>query len=261
MQVTVKKSFVAHIKELRSRVIYIVVFYIIAALICYSYCDIIYYVIASPLSLEDGRSVSFIYTNLTEAFISKLNLSAKFALLISVPFISFQLYKFIAPGLYKQEKYVIFWSMAASNILFFCGILFVYLFVMPKAFEFFISFQQDSNNYTLVLQAKISEYISLVTSLALSFGIAFQLPIFLLGAVALNLVSCNNLREYRRYAIVVIFIVAGIITPPDILSQLLLALPLIFLYEGTIIIAKRIDKQQAIDQQQTDKQQIGEQKC
>ncbi len=237
-----KQSFIKHIVELRKRVIFVVSFYIITAIISYIFYDMIYEIVASPLTSSDNESIRFIYTNLTEAFISQLELSTKFALLLSIPVMSFQIYKFIEPGLLKREKMIMVSAIIASNILFFIGAVFVYFAVMPKAFQFFLSFEQSKTHHSLVLQAKISEYISLFSNLVLSFGIAFQLPVILLAGVYGNVLKVDDLSQYRRLAIVAIFIIAAIITPPDVLSQLLLAFPLIFLYELTIIIAKKIER-------------------
>ena len=149
-----------------------------------------------------------------------------------------------------EEKSLIILSIIASNALFISGLCFVYFLVLPKAFEFFISFQKISDSYSILLNAKISEYILLVTNLALSFGIAFQMPIILLILVSMDLVHSDYFAKNRRFAIVGIFIVAGIITPPDILSQLLLAFPLIGLYEITILLARRIEQNRKIQYQE-----------
>ncbi|MDX1917162.1 MAG: twin-arginine translocase subunit TatC, partial [Rickettsiaceae bacterium] len=236
-----RATFFEHLNELRSRVILVLAFYMLIFIISYYFSSYIYQILSKPLS-DINYKVSFIYTGLLEAFATKLEIAAKAAFVLSCPFASLQLYHFISPGLYKGEKQIFLFSLFAANILFIFGIAFVYFLVMPQAFHFLISFQEDSPEFTLKLHAKISEYISLVTSLAVSFGIAFQLPIFLLAAVSINIITAETLEQYRRYGIVAIFIIAGIITPPDILSQLLLALPLIFLYECTIIIAKQINK-------------------
>ncbi|MDX1924451.1 MAG: twin-arginine translocase subunit TatC [Rickettsiaceae bacterium] len=239
-----KQSFAQHILELRLRVIYILFIYLISFSLSYYFNDIIYELIARPIMSANGNpQAEFIYTNLTEAFFAKLSLSAKIGFIIAIPFISFHIYKFISPGLYKKEQKIILIALCSSNILFYLGIIFVYYLVMPKAFEFFLSFQQSSNGYTLMLHAKISEYISLVTHLAISFGIAFQLPVVLFIFVYLGILSPQQLIINRRVAIVLIFILAGIITPPDVASQLLLALPLIGLYELTIrVITQTTDK-------------------
>ncbi len=237
-----EKTFLEHFAELRSRLINIIIIYIIAFCIAYYFAEEIYFFAAKPLIGILGSKTHFIYTGLTEAFFTYLNLAAKFAFVIILPVIIFHLYKFLAPGLYKNEKNMLRFLVISSPILFFLGICFVYNFVMPKAFEFLLSFQQNKNlEYSVNLEAKINEYISLFTSLLLSFGIAFQLPIFILTLVFMNIIKAENLRKNRRFAIIFIFIIAGIITPPDVLSQLFLAFPLMGLYEITIIIAKRME--------------------
>lgn len=241
MSMSKKQSFLSHVRELRSRVIWLVLSYLVLFSFSYIYFDQIYNFIAGPLVFAMGGKGQFIYTGLAEAFFSKLLLSAKAAFIFMIPLIAYHIYQFIAPGLYKHEKKFLIWSVIASPSLFYIGLLFVYNFVMPKAFLFFVSFQENLSEYSVTLQAKISEYISLVSSLILAFGIAFQLPIILLVLVSLSMISVETLRKKRRYSIVLIFIIAGIITPPDVLSQLLLAFPLMALYEITIIIAKRIE--------------------
>ncbi len=238
-----KKTFLEHFTELRSRLIQIIFIYIAAFSISYYFAEELYFFAAKPLIEILGSQTRFIYTGLTEAFFTYLNLAAKSAFVIILPVIIFHLYKFIAPGLYKQEKNMFRFLSISSPILFILGILFVYNFVMPKAFEFLLTFQQNGSGgeYSLNLEAKINEYISLFTSLLLSFGIAFQLPIFILLLVFMNIIKAENLSKNRRFAIILIFIIAGIITPPDVMSQLFLAFPLMGLYEITIIIAKRME--------------------
>lgn len=218
-----------------------VILYLLALVFAYYYSDFIYHFISRPLINAMGGKGDFIYTGLAEAFFTKLNLSAKVAFLIVIPLVAFHAYRFVEPGLYKREKPLILISIIASPVLFFSGFFFVFYFVMPKAFEFFVSFQVNSPDYSIHLQAKISEYVDLISSLVVAFGISFQLPVFLIILISLNIISTSFLKEYRRYAILFIFILAGIITPPDVLSQLLLAFPLVALYEITIIIARQIE--------------------
>jgi len=234
-------SFIEHLAELRSRILRLLVIYALTFCACYYFSDELYYVIAKPLIEILGDKTHFIYTNLAEGFFTQINLAAKFAFLIILPVIAFQIYFFIEPGLYKSERKLIKLLIISSPLLFFLGVIFVYFFVMPKAFEFFISFQKTGLPYNLSLEAKINEYVSLVISLVFAFGIAFQLPVIILILVSLKLIKAESLRLYRRFAILAIFIIAGIITPPDVISQLLLAFPLMGLYELTIIIAKNIE--------------------
>ena len=236
-----KKTFSEHFVELKSRVFQVGIIYSIVFCISYYFSEMIYFFAAKPLIEVLGKQTHFIYTGLTEAFFTHLALAGKFGIVIIMPIIIFHLYRFIEPGLYEKEKSLVRLLAISSPILFFLGMLFVYFFVMPKAFEFFISFQANTNNYSLNLEAKINEYISLFTSLLLSFGIAFQLPIFILTLVSMDLINAENLSSKRRFAILLIFIIAGIITPPDVISQLLLAFPLMGLYEITIIVARKIE--------------------
>ncbi len=234
-------KFLEHVSELRSRLIHILICYVIFFIICYYFHDNIYHFITIPLASVLGTKSNFIYTGLTEAFFSSLQLSAKSAFIILLPYITFHIYRFVEPGLYKSEKSIMRFLLISSPFLFFIGITFVYYLVMPKAFEFFLAFQKNNIDYSLNLEPKISEYISLVIDLVFAFGIAFQLPIIILILVSLRIVGAEALKAKRRIAILLIFIVAGVITPPDVISQLLLAFPLLGLYEITIIIAKSIE--------------------
>jgi sec-independent protein translocase protein TatC len=237
-----QSNFYSHISEIRKRLISLCLLYFIFFIISYLLFETIYSLIVSPLNEALGKNTDFIYTGIAEAFFAKLNLSAKSAFLFLIPALAFHAYRFIEPALYQSEKKIVLYSIISAPSLFFLGLFFVYFLVMPKAFEFFISFQQNSDTYTLNLHARISEYISLVSSLVLAFGIAFQLPIFLIILICLGVISSETLSTKRRYSILIIFIIAGIITPPDVLSQLLLAFPLMALYEITIIISKRIEQ-------------------
>jgi len=236
-----KLKFLEHISELRSRLINIIICYVITFIICCYFNDKIYYFVVIPLATALGTKSNFIYTGLTEAFFSSLRISTKFALIVTLPYISFQIYRFIEPGLYKNEKLIIKLLLISAQFLFFIGISFVYYLVMPKAFEFFLTFQKDTVDYSLNLEPRISEYISIVIDLVFAFGIAFQLPIIILILVSLRVIGSETLKLKRRIAILLIFIIAGIITPPDVVSQLLLAFPLLALYEITIIFAKSIE--------------------
>lgn len=237
-----KSNFSEHFYELKKRVIYCFIFFIISFLVSYNFSKIIYSFLSSPLIEAAGEHSEFIYTNIAEAFFVKLDISFKFALLLTSPIILLQIYLFIKPGLYKHERNLIKSALICVPSLFILGTYFVYNFVMPNAFKFFISFENDFGEKKLYLLAKINEYTSLVTSFIFAFGIAFQLPILLLIFVSLKLINSKNLRENRRISIVIIFTISAILTPPDILSQFLLAIPLFALYELTIYFAVKLEK-------------------
>jgi sec-independent protein translocase protein TatC len=242
-----------HLIELRQRLFYCALSIIICFLASYYFAESIYNFLLQPLSdiygEKGGKRV--IYTNLTEGFITYIKLSFISALFFSFPVIALQLYLFIAPALYKKEQKFTLLILIFCPLLFFIGTILVYYGVLPLAFEFFLSFQNldSSNLMNIELEAKISEYLSLVTRLIFAFGIAFQLPLILIFLVKFGILSVDSLQKKRKYWIVIIFSIAAVITPPDVISQITLALPMILLYEIALIIAKRINPS---NQQQKD---------
>ncbi|MFT6332811.1 MAG: sec-independent protein translocase protein TatC [Lentimonas sp.] len=229
-----------HLKELKIRLIYCLAALLLAFALSYNFSSQIYNFLTQPLiaSFENPLDQRIIYTNLTEAFFTYLKLSFLAAFFFTFPFIALQFYLFLAPALYKKEK------KFTLNIIFFCPLLFIlgsvmlYEIVLPLAFKFFISFQNLNPPEALPveLETKISEYLSLVTKMLFAFGFAFQMPIILICLVKFGVLSLESLKKKRKYWIVAIFTIAAIITPPDLISQITLALPMILLYEISIII-------------------------
>jgi sec-independent protein translocase protein TatC len=158
-----------------------------------------------------------------------------------MPLISIECYLFIKPGLFLSEQKYAAFILFMSPILFWCGSIFVFYFVMPRAWQFFLSFEKNNVVIPVILEARISEYLNLVIQLVIAFGIAFQLPIIMLILNLLKLLTSEDLRRKRRLAIVVNFIIAGILTPPDVVSQLALAVPMLLLYEISITICKLVE--------------------
>jgi sec-independent protein translocase protein TatC len=235
-----------HLKELKNRVLVCFASIIIATTIAYFYAQQIYEFLAQPLVEIYGNNSSrkLIFTGLTEAFFTYLKIAFFTGFFISFPIIAHQLYYFIAPALYKNEKKIILPYLIAAPTLFLIGALLAYYYIMPLAWQFFISFEISGNNNTLpiILEARISEYLNLSISLIIAFGIAFQLPVILILLTHLGLSSGTWLASKRRHAIVLIFLAAAILTPPDVISQIALAIPLILLYEISILICKQIEK-------------------
>ncbi|MFK8040622.1 MAG: twin-arginine translocase subunit TatC [Rickettsiaceae bacterium] len=233
-----------HFLELKFRIQIILFFFIITTFVCYYFSQDIYYIILEPLSnLDINQNKRIIYTNLTEAFFTYLKLSIFAGFLFTMPVIALQIYKFITPGLYKREKIIAKWLLSCLPILFYCGCLFAFYCLIPNAWNFFIGFESSNNNgMQIILEAKISEYLNLTLQLMIAFGISFELPIVLLVLHLLNLISIYGLKKFRRIFVVVTFIVSGILTPPDVLSQIMLAIPIILLYEVSINICKFIEK-------------------
>jgi len=192
------------------------------------------------LSTETNRKI--IYTGLAEAFFSYIKLSMFVSFSITFPFISYQIYAFITPGLHSFERKIVLTMLVFSPILFYCGGFFVFYVVMPRAWEFFLSYESNNMGLPLVMEARISEYLSLVIQLTVAFGAAFQLPIIMVILGVVGIIDSSSLKRKRRIAIVVIFIVAAIFTPPDVISQIALAMPLLFLYEISIMLCKLVEK-------------------
>jgi len=230
-----------HISELKSRLTIIAIFFFISFLVCYYYSEYIFQFLLEPLVNIIGREGrKIIYTGLAEAFFTYLNLSAFTAFLISIPLIAMQIYLFVKPALYPEERSIAKAIFFCSPLLFLIGAVFVFYFVIPKAWGFFLGFEIPNSDIPLLLEARISEYLSLVIKLVLAFGLAFQMPVILVILALLGFITHEALRQKRRIAIVINFIIAGIITPPDILSQVALAIPMVLLYELSIISCKYI---------------------
>ena len=233
-------SLTEHLQELRLRTIIVVMTVFFAILLIFPFCWDIIYFLTKPLIFLQGEDLrfNFIYTKLTEAFITELRIATVFGVLISLPVIIYQVYMFFAPALYKNERTIIIPYLVASPLLFILGVLIVYYLVMPISYRFFISFQTVNDGLSLYLAARISEYIELVTELFLVFGFAFQLPIMTYFLAKTGIISVNTLCNMRRYVTVTLFIIAAIVTPPDVISQILLATPLILLYEMSIFFCR-----------------------
>jgi len=196
------------------------------------------------VELNYNNTRKIIYTGLTEAFFSYIKLAAFSSFMIIVPFIAIETYLFIKPGLYKSEKKIAASLLFFSPILFWFGAIFVYCYVMPNAWKYFLSFEHSNASTTIVLEAKISEYLNLVTQLIIAFGCAFQIPIIMLILTLIRIVQVETLKKNRRLAIVINFIISGILAPPDIISQFILAIPMLLLYEISIILCKYIQNKE-----------------
>ena len=241
-----KDSITNHLIEIKKRLIYFIGFFLSLFLLSYFFIDIIFSFIANPIidALEFKDDKRFIYTNLTEVFITYIKLSLISAFIFSFPFFIYQIWAFIAPGLLEKEKKIIFPFLFLIPLMFILGFVFVYYFIIPIAWNFFIGFDTSTlnQNFTIELEPKINEYLSLTLKLAFAFGIAFQLPTAIFLLTILGLTSPTDLQKKRRFVIVIIFLCSALITPPDIISQIGLAIPIIFLYEFSIFISKFFEK-------------------
>tara|TARA_Y100000590_G_scaffold312854_1_gene353607 strand:- start:778 stop:1545 length:768 start_codon:yes stop_codon:yes gene_type:complete len=240
-------SFISHLTELRQRLINSIIFLAILFVICYFFSENIYGFLVEPYAQavkDDTANRRLIFTALQETFLSYLKVSFFAAFFITSPFILIQVWKFIAPGLYKNEKTAIAPYLIATPILFLLGGIIVYYLIMPLAIKFFLSFESSGvvTNLPIQLEAKVNEYLSLVMKLIFAFGLSFQLPVVLSLLARVGVIDSKFLKDRRKYVVVIIFAAAAILTPPDPVTQIGLAIPLLILYELSIFSVKIIEK-------------------
>jgi sec-independent protein translocase protein TatC len=238
-----------HLIELRNRLMYSCAALLIGFVICYFFAEQIYAFLVQPLADiyqgQTGRRM--IYTGLAEAFFTYLKVAFWAGAFLTFPFVAAQLWLFIAPGLYRTEKRAFLPFLAATPILFFLGGAMVYYFIFPLAWRFFVSFETPPGEGALPieLEARVGEYLSLVMKLIFAFGLSFQLPVALTLMGRVGLITSEQLARNRKFAIVGVFVVAAVITPPDVISQVGLAVPIILLYELSIIAVRIVEKRRA----------------
>ena len=242
-----KNSFIGHLAELRSRLIKIFIYIFGFFIICYFFSENIYSFLLEPYAnavKDDEVNRRMIFTALHETFITYLKVAFFTSVFISSPIIFTQIWKFVAPGLYKNEKKAFLPYLIATPTLFLLGGMLVYYLIMPLAIKFFLSFETSSNigKLPIQLEAKVNEYLSLIMRLIFAFGISFQLPVLLSLLARVGFVDSNYLKKKRKYVVVIIFAIAAILTPPDPITQIGLGIPLLILYELSIFSVMLIEK-------------------
>ena len=229
-------GFISHLIELRARLLRVLVAWLVVFIALYPFAGPLYSQLAAPLLHHLPAGGQMIATAVTAPFLIPLKLAMLTALLLTFPVVLYQLWRFIAPGLYGDEKRFVLWMMLAGSALFLLGMVFVYYLVLPIIFGFILKVAPLG----VAVMTDIGEYLDFVMTLFIAFGLAFEMPVVVLIAVRLGWVSLTALQQARGYVIVATFMVAAVLTPPDVLSQLMLAVPMCLLYELALLMARGI---------------------
>jgi len=241
-----------HLIELRRRLMWAIAAILLAFVICFALATHIYNILIWPYEWVSppDRVIELIYTAPHEFLITKIKLAFFGAVFIAFPVIATQIYKFVAPGLYRHERNAFLPYLIATPLLFLLGAMVVYFGVMPLAMSFFLSMEQagGAGEASIKLLPKVGEYLSFIMMLILAFGFVFQLPVILTLLARIGVLDSAKLKSWRRYAIVFAFIVAAVLTPPDVISQLSLAIPTMLLYEASILSVRMVERRRERDE-------------
>lgn len=245
----IPQSLLTHLTELRRRLMWAVLALGLGTTICYIYVEDIYGFLVKPLANAMGPNDTqrLIYTSLGEAFITYMKVALFAGTFLTFPIIASQIWKFIAPGLYTNERRAFLPYLIATPVLFFIGGAMVYYVILPLALPFFLSFQTNQADTVLPIQleARVSDYLDLVMALIFAFGLCFQLPVVMTLLGRVGIITAGGMRKWRRYVVVLVFFVAAILTPPDVISQTSLAVPMLLLYEISILMVGVMERRRA----------------
>lgn len=244
-----KSPFIEHLIELRKRLMLACLVIVLGMAVAYFFKEHVFGFLVAPLVGSEGAPQSLIFTAVHELFFTYLKMSFFCGLFLGLPIILWEIWAFVEPGLYENERRIVGPFVAATPLLFYAGGAFMYFMVLPLVMEFFLSFQTE----TITALPAVREYLAFLIKMLFAFGLAFELPVLLLLLMKFGVVSIQAVKNFRRYAIVFIFIVSAVLTPPDPMSQFILALPLIILYELSIILAKFMRVESTADIQESEK--------
>jgi sec-independent protein translocase protein TatC len=246
-----RAPFLEHLEELRVRLIRCFIAVIVGFFVCYGFKEELFRVLVMPLIkvLPADRSQHLIYTAPQEAFLVYVKISFVAGIFLAMPVIMFEFWRFVAPGLYEHEKKYLLPIVIVTVMFFACGVAFCYFVALPFGFQFFTSFASEYISPMISTR----EFLSFTLKLLFSFGLVFELPVVVFFLARLGIIQSDFLKRYRRFAILIIFIVAAIITPPDALSQIIMAIPLCLLYEISVWVAHFFGKKPDVTSEQTEK--------
>jgi len=243
-----KLPLLEHLRELRKRLFRVVIVLVVGFFACYGVSEQVYGFISRPLTAVLPSGSKLIYTAPHGAFFTYMKVALMCSLFGTSPYTFYQLWAFIAPGLYKEEKRAVLPLALLSAFFFISGAVFCYYLVFPIAFTFFMGFTTDM----IVPMISVEEYLSFALKLMIAFGVVFEMPLFSFFLSKMGLITPDSMRKYRKYAILGIFIVAAVLTPPDVFSQCLMAAPMLLLYEVSIYVAVVARKKEAVPNEQTE---------